>query len=138
MIYALLLLGGMCASRASFRLLSEFVQRRHVGATRCVIYGTGTASLATIREAFGDLPLRIVGFIDDDPQNRRLRFGGYSVLGDFESLLKMIQDNKVDSVVLNTRIMDVERLNILERVCKDFEVELLRLQVQVKPFVAAS
>jgi UDP-GlcNAc:undecaprenyl-phosphate GlcNAc-1-phosphate transferase len=137
-IYALLMLGGLCASRASFRLLSEFVERRRVGADRVVIYGTGSASLATIREAFGDSPLRMVGFIDDDPQHRRLRVGGYSVLGDFRRLLEMIDKEELDCVVLNTRMIDVDRLTELEAACTRRSISLLRLHVNVKPFVAVS
>jgi UDP-GlcNAc:undecaprenyl-phosphate GlcNAc-1-phosphate transferase len=136
-IYAVLMLGALCTSRASFRLLSEFVQRRRAVGNRCVIYGTGSASLATIREAFGDLPLRIVGFVDDDPRQRSLRVSGYIVLGGFEKLLDIVTKGEVDSVVLNTRIIDVDRLTALERTCQEHDVELLRLQVNIKPFVAA-
>ncbi len=130
-----LLLGG---SRASFRLLGEFVQRRRVVGQRCVVYGTGSASLATIREAFGDQPLRIVGFIDDDPGQRSLRMSGYSVLGDFQKLLAMVHKEEVDCVVLNTRIIDVDRLQELETACSERDVSLMRLHVNLKPFVAAS
>jgi UDP-GlcNAc:undecaprenyl-phosphate GlcNAc-1-phosphate transferase len=137
-IYALLMLGALCASRASFRLLSEFVERRRAGADRCVIYGTGTASVATIREAFGDSPLRVLGFVDDDPHHRHLRLGGYVVLGGFETLLRMIEKHEVDSVVLNTRIIDVDRLKALERVCQEHDIELMRLDINLKPFVAVS
>ena len=137
-IHSALLFLMLCGSRASFRLLSEFVQRRHVGGQRCVVYGTGSASLATIREAFGDLPLRFVGFVDDDPQHRSLRVSGYSVLGGFDKLLEMIQRDDVDSVVLNTRIIDVDRLKALEQVCQQHDVDLLRLTINVKPFIAVS
>ena len=138
-IYAALLMLMLSGSRASFRLLSEFVHHRRVGGQRCVVYGTGSASLATIREAFGDhTPLRIVGFVDDDLQRRRLRVSGYSVLGDFNTLLAMIEKDELDCVILNTRIIDVERLTCLEAACQQRDVDLLRLQVHVKPFIAAS
>jgi UDP-GlcNAc:undecaprenyl-phosphate GlcNAc-1-phosphate transferase len=137
-IYAGLLLLLLCGARASFRLLGEFAQRRRAVGQRCVVYGTGSASLATIREAFGELPLRFVGFIDDDPRQRRLRVSGYSVLGDFARLLEMIEREELDCVVLNTRIIDVERLAELEAACTRRSVSLLRLHVNVKPFVAVS
>ena len=44
----------------------------------------------------------------------------------------------LDCVVLNTRIIDVDRLNELEAVCQRHGVSLLRLQINVKPFVAVS
>ena len=137
-IYSALLLLFLCGSRASFRLLGEFAQRRRVVGQRCVVYGTGSASLATIREAFGDLPLRFVGFIDDDPRQRRMRVSGYPVLGNFDRLVNMIDGDGLDCVVLNTRIIDVDRLNELEAACQRHGVSLLRLQINVKPFVAVS
>jgi UDP-GlcNAc:undecaprenyl-phosphate GlcNAc-1-phosphate transferase len=137
-IYAGVLLLLLCGSRASFRLLGEFVQRWRVAGQRCVVYGTGSASLATIREAFGDLPLRVIGFIDDDPHQRRLRVSGYSVLGDFARLVTMIEQEDIDCVVLNTRAIDVDRLLELEAVCQRHAVSLLRLHIQVRPLVTAS
>ena len=138
MIYAGVLLLLLCGTRASFRLLGEFVQRWRAAGQRCAVYGTGSASLATIREAFGDLPLRMVGFIDDDPHQRRLRVSGYSVLGDFATLVAMIEKDDVDCVVLNTHSIDVGRLAELETVCRRHAVSLLRLHLQVRPFVASS
>ena len=137
-IYAALLVLFLCGSRASFRLLGEFVHRRRTVGERCVVYGTGNAGLATIREAFGDLPLRIVGFVDDDPYQRWVRVSGYSVLGGFDRLLEMINRDELDCVVLNTRIIDVERLQQLERVCQEAGIDLLRLHINVRPFIAAS
>ncbi len=137
-IYTALAMLLLCASRASFRLIGEFVERRRAIGQRCVVYGTGSASLATIREAFGDLPLRFAGFIDDDPHQHRLRVGGYSVLGSFEHLLGMIERGELDCVVLNTRLIDVERLTRLEAACLAQGVSLLRLHVNVRPFIAAS
>jgi UDP-GlcNAc:undecaprenyl-phosphate GlcNAc-1-phosphate transferase len=138
-IHAALLFLLLAGSRGSFRLFSEFVHRRQSGGERCVVYGTGGASLSTIREAFGDrVALRVAGFIDDDPKQRHLRVGGYPVLGDFETLLDMIDRRGVDCVVLNTRMIAVDRLERLEAVCQTGQIHLLRLQLHVKPFSAAS
>jgi UDP-GlcNAc:undecaprenyl-phosphate/decaprenyl-phosphate GlcNAc-1-phosphate transferase len=132
----LLLLAG---SRASFRLIGEFVLRRTARGRRCAIYGVGGASLATIREAFGDgVQLKITGFIDDDPQRRNVRIGGYPVLGGHAQLTDLIQRHAVDCVVLNTNIISIDLLQDLQRVCADHDVELLRLHVLVKRLSAAS
>ena len=138
-IDALLLLLLLSSSRASFRLVAEFILRRSASGQRCIIYGTGGASLGTIREAFGaDTSLKIVGFIDDDPRQRSTRVGGYSVLGDHAQLLDMIERGDVDCVVLNTPVVSVERLQELERRCGAREIALLRLHVHLKPLSAAS
>ncbi len=131
----LLLLGG---SRASFRLVGEFIDRRRPAGRRCVIYGTSGAALATIREAFGEHPLKVLGFVDDDPLQRNRRVAGYSVIGDFRSLLSMIDAGRLECVVLNTRPVDVQRLQQLDRACREHEIELVRIQLNLKPVTIAS
>jgi UDP-GlcNAc:undecaprenyl-phosphate GlcNAc-1-phosphate transferase len=131
-----LLLAG---TRASFRLVGEFVDRRRSEGQRCLIYGTGGASLATIREAFGpDTPLKIVGFVDDNPSHRLNTVGGYPVVGEYPDLLKIIARNQIDCVVLNTHLVDVSHLQELEMACLEHDVELLKLDVHLKPFSAVS
>ena len=138
-IDAALLMLLLSGSRASFRLVAEFILRRSSIGQRCVIYGTGGASLGTIREAFGaDVSLKIVGFIDDDPLHRRMRVSGYSVLGDHAQLMGLIERREVDCVVLNTPVVSVERLQELERQCGAQEIDLLRLHVHLKPLSAAA
>src|SRR5262249_38806643 len=72
-IDAALLLLLLSGTRASFRLVGEFVLRRRAAGQRCIIYGTSGASLATIREGFGTAALKILGFVDDDPMHRHMR-----------------------------------------------------------------
>jgi UDP-GlcNAc:undecaprenyl-phosphate GlcNAc-1-phosphate transferase len=133
-IDAALLMLALVGSRASFRLVGEFIMRRRSVGQRCVVYGVGGATLATIREAFGaSMVPKIIGFVDDDATKKRTRVGGYSVLGGYMDLLAMVQRRAIDCVVLNTHLVDVERLRELERACHDHEVELLRLHVDLKP-----
>jgi len=56
-IYAALLLLLLAGSRASFRLVGEFIDRRRPTTRRCVIYGTNGASIGTILQSFGQHPL---------------------------------------------------------------------------------
>jgi UDP-GlcNAc:undecaprenyl-phosphate GlcNAc-1-phosphate transferase len=138
-IDAALLMLILSGSRASFRLVAEFILRRSSIGQRCVIYGTAGASLGTIREAFGaDVSLKIVGFIDDDPRHRKMSVSGYSVLGDYAQLLGMIERGDVDCVVLNTPLVSVARLQDLEQRCGAHQIDLLRLQVHLKPLSSAA
>jgi UDP-GlcNAc:undecaprenyl-phosphate GlcNAc-1-phosphate transferase len=137
-IYGVLLFLLLVVTRGSFRLMGEFIHRRRSTGLRCAVYGTGGASLATIHEAFGDAPLKIVGFIDDNPSARRTRVGGYSVLGGFDVLLELVTSGQVDCVVLNTHLLEAARLQELEHACREAEIELLRLHVDLKPLSAVS
>jgi UDP-GlcNAc:undecaprenyl-phosphate GlcNAc-1-phosphate transferase len=137
-IYAALLMLLLCGSRASFRLVSEFVDRRRLVGRRCLIYGTGGATLSTIREAFGNTALRVVGFIDDDPRRRHARVHGYAVLGGFDDLLSLLGSDEIDCIVLNAPTLEIDRIQSLETVCRERSVDLLRLQVDLRPVSAAS
>jgi UDP-GlcNAc:undecaprenyl-phosphate GlcNAc-1-phosphate transferase len=138
-IYAIVMFLYVSATRASFRLVGEFVLRRRATGQRCVIYGTGGASLATIREAFGhDRPLRVLGYVEEDASRRHVRVGGYSVLGDHATLISMVHDDAVDCIVINTTLIDADRLQQLTSLCGDHEVELLRLHLHLKRLSAAS
>jgi UDP-GlcNAc:undecaprenyl-phosphate GlcNAc-1-phosphate transferase len=137
-IYAALLMLLLSGSRASFRLVGEFALRRRSAGQRCIIYGTSGASVATIREAFEQQPLKIIGFADDDPMQANARVAGYSVIGDFGRLLALIDTDQVDCVVVNTRVADVERLQKLEASCRAHDVDLVKIQLNLKPFHVAS
>ncbi len=137
-IYGALLLLLLAGTRASFRLVGEFVSRRLAAGQRCVIYGTHGASLATIREAFGQHPFRLLGFVEDDPVRSNARVGGYAVIGDYGRLLEMIEAHEVQCVVLNTHVADVEKLQRLDETCRAHDVELVRLHLNLKPFTIAS
>jgi UDP-GlcNAc:undecaprenyl-phosphate GlcNAc-1-phosphate transferase len=137
-IDAVLLMLLLAGTRGSFRLVGEFVARRSAVGQRCAIYGTAGASLGTIREAFGPAALKIVGFIDDDPMHRHVRVGGYSVVGSFSDLLTMIRAGELDLVILNTPLVDADRLLELEQCSQQHDVQTLRLQMQLKRVSAAS
>jgi len=137
-IYAAVLMLLLAGTRASFRLIGEFVSRRVAAGQRCVIYGTGNASLATIREAFGHIPIRLLGFIEDDGMQRHSRVAGYPVLGGYDKLSSMFANAEVDCVVVNSRLVDAHRLQHLEIACREYGIELLRLHVHLKPLSAVS
>lgn len=137
-IYAALLMLLLAGSRASFRLVGEFVSRRRAIGQRCVIYGTSGVSLATIREAFGQQPFQLLGFADDDSSQLNSRVGGYPVIGNFPRLIEMVETGQVECVVLNNRVADVDKLQRLEAACRAHDVELVTLHLNLKPFTVAS
>ncbi len=137
-IYAALLFLLLAGSRAAFRLVSEFADRRQSAGRRCVIYGISGAGVATIREAFDHQPLKIVGFVDDDPMQADGRVHGYMVLGDSRRLFAMIRNREVECVVVNTRMTDEARLQELDALCQAHGVEVVRIQLNLTPIHNAS
>jgi UDP-GlcNAc:undecaprenyl-phosphate/decaprenyl-phosphate GlcNAc-1-phosphate transferase len=138
-IYAALLMLMLTGSRASFRLISEFAHRRNEGGQRLVIYGSGDVGATVVRDLLSRTAggYRLLGFIDDDPDMARARMQGYPVLGDFSSLVSLVSNGAVDIVVI-TRLIDADRLEILQALCAEHRVSLSRLHFELDQLVAAS
>jgi FlaA1/EpsC-like NDP-sugar epimerase len=136
-VHALLLLVAVTVSRASFRLVGEFVQRQRRTGHRAVIYGAGTGGTVVIHELLtrSDGDVRIVGFIDDDPRKIATRVQGYPILGGYSALTVLLKSASVDTVVISARTMTPERVNNLEVMCSDAGVRLLRLRVGLEALV---
>ena len=128
------------ASRASFRLIGEFIQRRRHGGDRLIIYGAGQGGAAAVRELVGQAGevYRLQGFIDDDPEKSGIRFLGYQVLGSYAELRRLIQRGEVDCVVISTRMIDASRVQELERLCHAYGVRLSALRVELQHLVEVS
>jgi UDP-GlcNAc:undecaprenyl-phosphate/decaprenyl-phosphate GlcNAc-1-phosphate transferase len=138
-IYAALLLLLLGGSRASFRLISEFVQRRRHEGQRLIIYGAGDGAATAVRELLtrSRQRYRLLGFVDDDQSMTRRRVQGYPVLGDYTSLVSLIANGAVDSVVISTSLVEVGRLEHLQALCTQHQVSLARVQFQLDRLVAS-
>jgi UDP-GlcNAc:undecaprenyl-phosphate GlcNAc-1-phosphate transferase len=139
-IYAALLMLMLTGSRASFRLISEFVRRRRDAGNRLVIYGAGDGGAMAIRELLNTVTgnFRMLGFIDDDPLKTRSRVQGYPILGGYPALESLVRGGAVDTVVISTRVIDVDRLQRLRDLCAAHGVVLSRMHFELHELVAVS
>ncbi len=138
-IFAALLMLLLCGSRASFRLISEFAQRRNQKGLRVVIFGAGDVAASAVRDILGRRhgAYRLLGFIVEDPSLERAQMQGYPVLGGYATLRSLIETGGVDLVVI-TQLIDVDRLEALREQCADRRVSLERLHFALDQLVAAS
>jgi UDP-GlcNAc:undecaprenyl-phosphate/decaprenyl-phosphate GlcNAc-1-phosphate transferase len=135
-IYGIVVVIMVTGSRASFRVISEALQRRRQTGRRVVIYGAGDGGAMAVRELLDpEQAVRIVGLIDDDPVKRRTRVRGYPVLGNHETLAALIATGKVDAVVLSTPAIDSARVREVEALCVARQVQLARLVVGLESLV---
>ncbi len=139
-IYAALLMLVVTGSRASFRLMSEFVRRRRETGQRLLIYGAGDGGSVAVRELMGNEanPYRMLGFIDDDPAKRGSRVQGYPVLSGYSGLISLVEGGAVDRVIISTRAIAPARVQELEELCSRHGVALSRLSFHLENLVAVS
>ena len=133
----MLILIAVTLSRASFRLVGEFMRRQRQSGPRVVVYGAGEGGTLALREVLardgGDM--RMVGFIDDDPRKAEIRVQGFPVLGGYSALTVLLKAASVDTVVVSTRRMAPERLNNLQVLCEEAGVQLSRLLIAIQPIL---
>jgi UDP-GlcNAc:undecaprenyl-phosphate/decaprenyl-phosphate GlcNAc-1-phosphate transferase len=132
-IYGALLFLLLSVSRASFRLIGEFVARRRQVGDRLVIYGAGAAALVAMREVGASRqPYRVLGYIDDDANKHRSRVHGYAVLGGFAKLSLMVRRGEVDAVLVSCRTLAGERDEELRVLMAAHDCRLKRLHVSIE------
>jgi UDP-GlcNAc:undecaprenyl-phosphate/decaprenyl-phosphate GlcNAc-1-phosphate transferase len=138
-IYAALLMLFLSGSRASFRLISEFAHRRNQRGMRVVIYGAGDIAASAVRDILSRRVggYQMLGFIVEDPAMERAQMQGYPVLGNYHALLRLVDEARVDLIVI-TQLIDLERLETLRERCAERRVSLERLHFALDQLVAAS
>ncbi|MBL8051166.1 MAG: sugar transferase [Anaerolineales bacterium] len=69
---------------------------------RVFIVGAGKAgrSLVDVYRKISPPPFQLVGFIDDDPAKKALSYQGYTVIGNSEHLLDLVEDFRISDVVI--------------------------------------
>ena len=136
MIYAVLLLMAVTLSRASFRLVGEFMQRQRQSGRRVVIYGAGDAAGSSMRELLSRRRRRAHRRL----HRRRSAEGrhprdGLSGARRLFGADRAVKAASVDAVVISARTLPPERLNNLQVLCADANVGLTRLRVGLESLV---
>ena len=138
-IYSVLLLLAVTLSRASFRLVGEYILRKRQSGRRVVIYGAGDGANLVMREIQnGSEAVRLLGFIDDDRRKMGIRVHGFPVLGAFGALVELIGQGGVDRVVISDARLEGEPLTELRALCSRHGVALTRLTFGLEELVVVA
>ena len=130
----------LTASRASFRMMSEFAHRQRDSGQRLVIYGAGDGGAMAVGQLLkqSNPGYRMLGFIDDDPGKIRIRLHRYPVLGDCQHLMHLVTSGGIDTVVISTSSIDPQRERTIETLCAQNGVKLSYLRVHFDEVVGRS
>jgi UDP-GlcNAc:undecaprenyl-phosphate/decaprenyl-phosphate GlcNAc-1-phosphate transferase len=135
-IYLAIVLTLTTLARASFRGVVALARHERL-VRRVVIYGAGEYAAVAVQELHQHRGprVKVLGFVDDDPDAARDRVEGFAILGGFETLMKIIASGGADMVILNREHIDDERLATIEALCEEHDVSLLRLHVGIEELV---
>lgn len=103
-LYALLLLLAVAATRLSFRFFALLVGRPRTETVPILIYGAGDGGEAVIRECRNNprLAYRPVGFLDDDVRKVGRTIFGVPVLGGIEQLPALLQERGIQGCIISS------------------------------------
>ncbi|MEM4725041.1 MAG: polysaccharide biosynthesis protein, partial [Candidatus Hadarchaeum sp.] len=98
-LLTLVMVGGI---RFSVRLAEQWSRRGTPGGLRVLIIGAGEAGRMIAREIQNNpqLNLEPVGFIDDDPAKRGMRICNLPVLGDGQSIPRLVRSHNIDQAII--------------------------------------
>ena len=100
----LILCTGLVAGvRFATRLLRErFRPALNIATKRVLIIGAGEAGVMVLREAKNnpETGMKIIGFIDDDPNKRNLYIQGFKILGTRYDISAIVKEKSIDEVII--------------------------------------
>jgi UDP-GlcNAc:undecaprenyl-phosphate GlcNAc-1-phosphate transferase len=133
-LYGILMLFLMIASRFSFRLLERVTQViQQQDDTRILIYGAGEGGTLALRECQQNLDLgfKPIGFLDDDPLKKRRSIYDLTVLGSLDDLDRLIDRHNVQGIIIAS--VDIVESGAAEkaiRICKQKDVWVRRMRLE--------
>lgn len=122
----ILLLTGMRFARRQLNEARSGRQLRRSG-RRTLIYGAGVFGRSLVHHFQTDSSagMKVVGFIDDNPQKIGRLVSGFKVLGSRHDLAEIIRDYNLTDVVVSTHTVRGEILREVTQTCLSAGIELL-------------
>ncbi len=99
---AVLIIAMLSLGRLITRSLLNRLRRRGIAIDRVLIVGAGEVGRTIMRNVVAqpELGYQVVGFVDDDPAKQSTDIGRFRALGGTEDLLRAIEEEAVDEVIV--------------------------------------
>ncbi len=111
----------LCACRMTARAIAY--SKKPKSTSRILIVGAGSAGRALALQV-QEIPstYHIVGFLDDDPSKRRVRYRGLKILGDLDDLSQVAKTSEVQEVIIAITHLSPERLREIMNLCAEDDI----------------
>jgi len=118
LLYPMILLGGLAGMRLLYRWLKdERLSVSLVDGKRTLIVGAGKAGELLVRDMLNSDEYIPVGFLDDAKRKKGREIHGVRVLGALSDLTSMIEDLRIDMVLIAMPSASVSILKKMVQVC---------------------
>ena len=117
-----LLIGG---SRFVWRIYRDSYFKGKAKKKRTLIVGAGAAGTMVTRQLLNnnDSELIPVAFIDDDGRKQKLQYYGVPVLGKTSDILKVVETNKIEHIIIAVPSLNKKELNRIFNLCAETQVK---------------
>ncbi|NOR46353.1 MAG: exopolysaccharide biosynthesis polyprenyl glycosylphosphotransferase [Candidatus Delongbacteria bacterium] len=121
-IYYLVMVAFVAIGRLSFKLILNRYLRKGIGLRNALIIGYNKSARKIVREYLKGslLGLKIIGFIDDDPDNPE--YQGIKTIGNFDNFDKLITKRKIREIIISIESKDPLLINKIILKSKDRNV----------------
>mgnify|MGYP000027792694 FL=1 len=137
MIAGVMVMLNCCGIRILWRILrralkfTEIKNKEDIKNVLIIGAGEGGALVLSEYKKYSYLGKKVVGFIDDDSQKLGTYINGIKVLGNRNNIIKIVQENNIDEVIIAIASIKDEILREIIDKCKETKV-----QVKIMPGVA--
>ena len=129
-VYFLIVSFLVSARLTSLRGFKEYFtqQRARKALQRVLIFGAGDSGNAVLQEILNNqnLGLRPLCFLDDDPAKIGSMINGVKVRGDRESMRTVIEERRIDEVIIAVRNLPDDAWEYIERICDEMGIPVRR------------
>jgi FlaA1/EpsC-like NDP-sugar epimerase len=118
--YTLVMVVIATGCRASYRLLMHWNRESNRGGDPVIIYGAGIGGTLALREILAnqDVPMKPIGFLDDDPAMHGRFINGYPVLGGLDDLANVVMVGKARGVVIASDKIPIAKVRSAQQTCE--------------------
>ncbi len=119
--------------RFSFRALRQAVAAHTDGGRRALVVGTGTPTVLLVRylREHPDSQRTVVGLLDEDAGQKGRQLQGTKVLGSYEDLPRLCEEQDVEEVVVPVEATTTAQRRALREQCAPLEVDCLQFAVSL-------
>lgn len=130
LMFTVLAFVGTVGMRVLRRMAYEQARKKRVEITNVrqqptLLVGAGRAGILTARELSGrrDLSVKLVGFVDDDPEKQGAVLQGLKVLGTTADLERIVRAERIDQVIITIAAASRDDLRRIVQVCESVPVK---------------